>query len=166
MVTRTSAGSCGKTSGKHGWPGPGRHNFFDHSIPANAQRRHNLELYLQEMLGRTPKVLLLGEAPGFRGMGITGVPFTNRTMFDGPANSFGLFGPGKDYTVPAEAARVASEPTATVMWEVAGAGGTVRHRNVGGRGQRGAPQPAGERRGRAEGQAPFPWRAVRLQAGT
>jgi hypothetical protein len=97
---------------------PGRTNFFDHTIPANAQRRHNLELYLQEMQGRHPKVLLLGEAPGFRGMRITGVPFTNRTMFEGPANSFGLFGPGMGYALPAEAAGVASEPTATVMWEV------------------------------------------------
>jgi hypothetical protein len=76
---------------------PGRNNFFDHSIPGNAGRRRNLELYLEEMLDRAPKVLLLGEAPGFRGMRITGVPFTNRTMFQGPANSFGLFGPGKGY---------------------------------------------------------------------
>ncbi|MGF9648605.1 uracil-DNA glycosylase [Pseudarthrobacter oxydans] len=98
--------------------GPGLSNFFDHSEPANAQRRRNLELYLQEMLDRAPKVLLLGEAPGFRGMRITGVPFTNRTMFQGPANSFGLFGPGKAYVLPARAAGVAAEPTATVMWEV------------------------------------------------
>jgi len=98
--------------------GPGLNNFFDHSEPANAQRRRNLELYLQEMLDRAPKVLLLGEAPGFRGMRITGVPFTNRTMFQGPANSFGLFGPGKGYVVPPDAAGVAAEPTATVMWEV------------------------------------------------
>ncbi|WP_066278991.1 uracil-DNA glycosylase [Arthrobacter sp. OY3WO11] len=96
----------------------GRNNFLDHSIAANAQRRHNLELYLSEMLDRSPKVLLLGEAPGFRGMRITGVPFTNRTMFQGPANSFGLFGPGKGYALPAEAEGVAAEPTATVMWEV------------------------------------------------
>ena len=72
-------------------------------IPANAQRRQNLEIYLQEMLDRDPKVLLVGEAPGFRGMRITGVPFTNRTMFEGPANAFGLFGPGKGYVLPAEA---------------------------------------------------------------
>ncbi len=70
------------------------------------------------MLERSPTVLLLGEAPGFRGMRITGVPFTNRTMFQGPANSFGLFGPGKGYSLPAEAADVAAEPTATVMWDV------------------------------------------------
>ncbi|WP_461187797.1 uracil-DNA glycosylase [Arthrobacter sp. Z4-13] len=97
---------------------PGRNNFFDHSVPVNAQRRRNLETYLEEMLDRSPTVLLLGEAPGFRGMRITGVPFTNRTMFQGPANSFGLFGPGKGYVVPEEAAGVAAEPTATVMWEV------------------------------------------------
>jgi uracil-DNA glycosylase len=98
--------------------GPGCNNFLDHTVPGNARRRQNLAIYLQEMLERSPKVLLLGEAPGFRGMRITGVPFTNRTMFEGPANSFGLFGPGKGYLLPPEAAGVAAEPTATVMWEV------------------------------------------------
>ena len=97
---------------------PGRNNFFDHSVPANALRRHNLAAYLGEMLERAPKVLLVGEAPGFRGMRITGVPFTNRTMFQGPANSFGLFGGGQGYVLPPEATGVAAEPTATVMWEV------------------------------------------------
>ncbi|WP_427172451.1 uracil-DNA glycosylase [Arthrobacter sp. 92] len=98
--------------------GPGCHNFFDHAVPENAQRRHNLELYLTEMRQRGPKVLLVGEAPGFRGMRITGIPFTNRTILEGPANSFGLFGPGKGYVLPADSAAVASEPTATVMWQV------------------------------------------------
>ncbi|MDN4645288.1 uracil-DNA glycosylase [Arthrobacter sp. PsM3] len=98
--------------------GPACNNFFDHTVPGNSLRQRNLAIYLREMLDRSPKVLLLGEAPGFRGMGITGVPFTNRTMFQGPANSFGLFGPGKGYVLPAEAAGVAAEPTATVMWEV------------------------------------------------
>ncbi|MDQ0868013.1 uracil-DNA glycosylase [Arthrobacter sp. V1I9] len=98
--------------------GPGLNNFFDHREPENAERRRNLELYLEEVLDRSPTVLLLGEAPGFRGMRITGVPFTNRTMFQGPANSFGLFGPAKGYVLPVEAAGVAAEPTATVMWEV------------------------------------------------
>jgi uracil-DNA glycosylase len=98
--------------------GPGCNNFFDHSVPENAQRRRNLGIYLQEMLDRSPKVLLVGEAPGFRGMRITGVPFTNRTMFEGTTNSFGLFGPRKGYVLPPEAAGVASEPTATVMWQV------------------------------------------------
>ena len=93
-------------------------NFFNHSVPTNALRRNNLEIYLQEMLDRRPKVLLVGEAPGFRGMRITGVPFTNRVILGGPANSFGLFGPGKGYVLPPEAAGVAAEPTATVLWQV------------------------------------------------
>ena len=98
--------------------GPACNNFFDHAVPENAQRRRNLQIYLQEMLDRAPTVLLVGEAPGFRGMRITGVPFTNRTMFEGPANSFGLFGPGKGYVLPPDAAGIAAEPTATVMWDV------------------------------------------------
>jgi uracil-DNA glycosylase len=93
-------------------------NFFDYSVPANARRRDNLSIYLEEMLGRAPKVLLVGEAPGFRGMRITGVPFTNRSILEGPANSFGLFGPGKGYVLPPDAAGVPAEPTATVMWQV------------------------------------------------
>ena len=98
--------------------GPGCHNFFDDSAPGNAGRRRNLELYFQEMSERGPKVLLVGEAPGYRGMTITGVPFTNRTILLGPANQFGLFGPGKGYALPAESPGVAAEPTATVMWQV------------------------------------------------
>jgi uracil-DNA glycosylase len=97
---------------------PGRNNFFDHSVPGNALRRHNLAAYLGDMLDRAPKVLLVGEAPGFRGMRLTGVPFTNRTMFQGAANAFGLFGAGHRYVLPPEAATVPAEPTATVMWEV------------------------------------------------
>lgn len=98
--------------------GPDSTNFFDHSVPENALRRRNLEIFLQEMLDRSPKMLLVGEAPGFRGMRITGVPFTNRTIMGGPANSFGLFGPGKGYVLPPEAAGVPAEPTATVLWQV------------------------------------------------
>ncbi|MDQ0119877.1 hypothetical protein J2T22_003072 [Pseudarthrobacter defluvii] len=98
--------------------GAAANNFFNHAVPENALRRHNLELYLQEMLERRPKVLLVGEAPGFRGMRITGVPFTNRVILGGAANSFGLFGPGKGYVLPSEAAGVAAEPTATVLWQV------------------------------------------------
>src|SRR6478672_5030828 len=98
--------------------GPACNNFFNHSVPANELRRRNLEIYLQEMLDRQPGVLLLGEAPGYRGMRITGIPFTNRSMLEGPANEFGLFGPGKGYVLPADFEGIAAEPTATVMWQV------------------------------------------------
>jgi len=93
-------------------------NFFDHSRPENAVRRRNLQLYLQDMLERRPKVLLVGEAPGYRGMRLTGVPFTNRDILQSREGYFGLFGPDKGYVMPAEATSVAAEPTATVMWDV------------------------------------------------
>jgi uracil-DNA glycosylase len=98
--------------------GPACTNFFSAAVPENALRRRNLQIYLQEMRARQPGVLLVGEAPGFRGMRITGVPFTNRTILEGPANSFGLFGPDKGYVLPPEAVGVAAEPTATVLWQV------------------------------------------------
>ncbi|MET3812253.1 uracil-DNA glycosylase [Arthrobacter sp. UYEF3] len=98
--------------------GPGCANFFNHTVPANAVRRRNLAIYLQEMLDRAPKVLLVGEAPGFRGMKITGVPFTSRTILEQAGDGFGLFGPGKGYQLPPDPDAVAAEPTATVMWEV------------------------------------------------
>ncbi|MET4097251.1 hypothetical protein [Arthrobacter sp. UYCu712] len=98
--------------------GPGCRNFFDRTVPANARRRRNLEIYLLEMLNLGPRVLLVGEAPGFRGMRITGVPFTDRTILEGPTNRLGLFGPGKGYVLPAGFEGIASEPTATVMWQV------------------------------------------------
>lgn len=99
-------------------PGQNSDNFFGFTCPGNEGRRRNLVLYLQEMFHREPNVLLLGEAPGFRGMRITGVPFTNTRILQDGIDHFGLFGPGKGYILPSEAPAVAPEPTATVMWRV------------------------------------------------
>ncbi len=98
-------------------PGPNSFNPFDGSHPDNAIRRLNLELYLLQMAEHKPKVLLLGEAPGYRGMRITGIPFTDRNILETGIEEFGLFGPGKGYIVPADPSSVTSEPTATVMWQ-------------------------------------------------
>ncbi|GLB68933.1 uracil-DNA glycosylase [Arthrobacter mangrovi] len=98
--------------------GPASTNFFDYSDAGNALRRRNLELYLLEMLERRPSVLLVGEAPGYRGMRMTGVPFSNPAIIEGRADPFGLFGPGRGFVLPPDAGIVAAEPTATVMWDV------------------------------------------------
>lgn len=98
--------------------GPASTNFFDYSDGGNALRRRNLELYLLQMLERRPSVLLVGEAPGYRGMRMTGVPFSNPAIIEGRVDPFGLFGPGRGFVLPPDAGTVAAEPTATVMWDV------------------------------------------------
>jgi hypothetical protein len=163
--------------------GPGCHNFFDHAVLGNAQRRRNLETYLQEMRERRPTVLLLGEAPGFRGMRITGIPFTNRSILTGPANHFGLFGPGKGYVLPAQSPAVErlplphprpraaavqpdSHPGRDSRWRalLAGSAGAVRHPDGGGGGERRPPQPGAKWPFGTENQAPGPRRPGRVQS--
>lgn len=43
-------------------------------------RKHNLKLYLQKMKTLNPNILLLGEAPGYKGCRLTGVPFTSEKI--------------------------------------------------------------------------------------
>lgn len=51
----------------------------------NPHCRHNLSVYLEQMLEIKPSILLMGEAPGFHGCGITGIPFTDeRTLSSHP----------------------------------------------------------------------------------
>lgn len=90
-------------------------HLFDHSRPGNAVRRRNLALYLEQLAAQRPKTLLLGEAPSYRGMRITGVPFTNVTLLEQGVPHFGLLGSANGYAVPDDPP-VAAEPTATVMW--------------------------------------------------
>jgi len=96
--------------------GPNSVNQFDFSRPGNAIRRRNLALYLEQMADLRPTTLLVGEAPGYRGMRITGVPFTNAAILQQGASHFGLFGSTNGYSVPDDLPTVAAEPTATVMW--------------------------------------------------
>ena len=91
-------------------------NPFDSTRSGNAIRRRNLTRYLEQVSERDPSVLLVGEAPGYRGMRITGVPFTNTVILERGVPHFGLFGPENGYSVPADLPGVAAEPTATVMW--------------------------------------------------
>jgi uracil-DNA glycosylase len=96
--------------------GPNSVNPFDDSRDGNAIRRRNLELYLEQLADRRPTTLLLGEAPSYRGMRITGVPFTNASIIERGVPHFGLFGADNGYAVPDDLPAVAAEPTATVMW--------------------------------------------------
>lgn len=48
----------------------------------NAARRHNLSQYLRQMATRNPRLLLVGEAPGYRGLRETGIPFSSTKLME------------------------------------------------------------------------------------
>ena len=48
-----------------------------HNLYVDDDRAHNLQLYLSEMNRLRPTILLVGEAPGYRGCGVTGIPFSS-----------------------------------------------------------------------------------------
>lgn len=97
--------------------GPHVANPFGIADDANAVRRRNLARYLEQLAERRPRVLLVGEAPGYRGMRITGVPFTNLALLRDGVPHFGMLGVGNGYEVPPADDGVALEPTATVLWQ-------------------------------------------------
>ncbi|TYL50500.1 uracil-DNA glycosylase [Agromyces mariniharenae] len=96
--------------------GPNAANMFDRSDPTNGVRRRNLTLYLEQLAERGATTLLVGEAPGYRGMRITGVPFTNTAILARGIPAFDLLGTANGYELPDPLPAVAAEPTATVMW--------------------------------------------------
>jgi hypothetical protein len=80
-----------------------------------AIRRDNLTLYLRRMAAPRPRALLVGEAPGYRGCGVTGVPFTSRAILLGEPSPFGLFGAAAGFRLDDEPC-AAREATATMVW--------------------------------------------------
>ncbi len=87
-------------------------NPWDYSRPGNAVRRKNLESYLWEMHKRAPTVLLIGEAPGYRGCGRVGMPFSSEKLV--LSHPFfcdrALFGVNDEHDVIAEA-------SASIVWK-------------------------------------------------
>lgn len=55
-------------------------NPWDYSKKENEIRRNNLKTYLSIILESKPSVLLVGEAPGYRGTRRTGVPFSSEKI--------------------------------------------------------------------------------------
>jgi len=97
---------------------PGVHNHYAGSGPPARIRRANLLLYLEQMAGHNPRVLLVGEAPGHRGCRLTGVPFTSEAILLRGIPSRDLLGRDNGYTRTDERERVSGEQTATIVWDL------------------------------------------------
>ncbi len=96
-------------------------NQYAYDVEANAVRRDNLRLYLRAMVERRPRLLLFGEAPGYQGMRLTGLPFTSEyTLIHdrvGPdAPPIGLFGVERGYRATVERGKIRREPSGTIVW--------------------------------------------------
>ncbi len=68
------------------------HALFDRSTAAGRIRFANLQVFLKQLLPWKPGVLLVGEAPGYRGALRTGVNFCSEKIMLGAKDRFGLFG--------------------------------------------------------------------------
>lgn len=55
-------------------------NPYAGSDAHSKRRRHNLRRYLHAMAAARPPALLVGEAPGYRGCRLTGIPFYSPTL--------------------------------------------------------------------------------------
>lgn len=78
--------------------------------------RSNLQNYLQHLQHVGVNVMLIGEAPGYRGCVLTGSPFTDPRQLRNPANEFALGAWEK--CLPSNVSQEDSERTASCVWSV------------------------------------------------
>jgi len=86
-------------------------NLYAGNSTESIIRKHNLLTYLQKMKSLRPKFLLLGEAPGYKGCRLTGVPFTSEKILAN--HSF-----FKDFGFQFINEKLESEQSATIVWNV------------------------------------------------
>lgn len=89
----------------------------------NAVRRANLNLYLRQLAELEPRVMLVGEAPGYQGCTRSGVPFTSDFILLNPPDGVPIFGANSGYKLAPEFDKPRKEPSATIIWDtIANAG--------------------------------------------
>ena len=85
---------------------------------ANPIRRRNLRLYLREMDDIGPRMLLVGEAPSYRGGRLTGIPFVSETiLLRGVDLRHGrILGADRGYRKATSGLTLSTEASATMVW--------------------------------------------------
>lgn len=92
------------------------YNQYSYSDEENNIRRDNLYIYLKRMYEIKPEVILIGEAPGYRGCRLTGVPFTSEHLLINNMEGVSLFGREAGYRLAKEKDKLLKEATATIIW--------------------------------------------------
>jgi uracil-DNA glycosylase len=84
----------------------------------DAIRQENLRLYLTRMSELKPRVLLVGEAPGYNGCHWTGLPFTSERQLSRGVPEHGIFGSGTGYRWTSGRPEGYTEPSGTILWGI------------------------------------------------
>ena len=88
--------------------------YFGNSIESEI-RRENLRLYLNKMIEIKPTKLLLGEAPGYKGCGITGIAFSSERVL-----TENEFYKDQGFKCLNKHPKLESEISATIVWNELG----------------------------------------------
>lgn len=96
---------------------PNVYNQYSYESVENDVRRKNLLIYLNRMYKLKPRIILVGEAPGYRGCRITGVPFTSDHLLMNNMDGLNLFGRESGYSLADYNKKLQKEATATIIWE-------------------------------------------------
>ncbi len=96
---------------------PNVYNQYSYGSKENSVRRNNLFIYLKQMYELKPNIILLAEAPGYRGSRVTGVPFTSEHLLMNNMEGLELFGKKNGYRLPIENDKLLKEATATIIWD-------------------------------------------------
>ena len=97
-----------------------QYSKIDGDLAANAVRRRNLRLYLEELERIGPKMLLIGEAPSYRGGRLTGIAFVSETVLLAGVDIISppgrILGSGAGYRRATSGPRLSTEASATMVW--------------------------------------------------
>ncbi len=89
-------------------------NQYSHEWLFSSIACNNLKIYFETMLKYQPHDLFVGEAPGYNGCKLTGVPFTSEKIIID--ESIPIFGLHKGYKIH-NLQMIQGEPTSTIVWE-------------------------------------------------
>lgn len=95
---------------------PNVYNQYSYEYEESTIRRENLLIYLKKMIEVKPKIMLVGEAPGYRGCKMTGVPFSSEHMLMESIEGLNIFGKENGYKLIEEKDKLPKEATATMIW--------------------------------------------------
>ncbi|MDO8591663.1 MAG: uracil-DNA glycosylase [bacterium] len=83
-------------------------NMYSGNDPGNKLRALNLKHYLNYFVKNPPYLILVGEAPGYKGCRVSGIPFTSTNLI----NSSGFF---RSIGIT-DSEYLQNEATATIIW--------------------------------------------------